>query len=473
MKKYFKAVRALVISAVLGLACLTLTSCQGVEVEDANHTIYFYNTMGTKLQEPLKAAIAEFEAKYPGWKINSSQIGGYDEVRSAIVSDLQAGTQPDLEYCYADHVAQYLVTGKVIDMSTLINNTNKLKVTVDDGTGTFVSKTYDEIVLYTAEEIAELVTGYYAEGLATNYANYATYGYKETSMLTVPFQKSTEILYYNAEALEELNVEVPETWDELWSICRAAKAKWPSCTPLGYDSEANWFITMCQQNGWGYTSAGDKHYLFNNPEATAWLTELNGYFNEKLFTTQEIYGSYSSNLFVLGVEEGGSIFSIGSSGGASYQATDKFEWGVAPIPGSKLADGTINNSAISQGPSLVMFNTTADNAEEKQLMTWKFVQILLDPVNQCSFAGTSGYMPARLSSYDVPAYQEVLADDTNIAAVTTRVAQTMTDRYFTSPAFVGSSTARTQVGTALVYASMGTKTAAAALNDAYKKCGGK
>jgi multiple sugar transport system substrate-binding protein len=287
----------------------------------------------------------------------------------------------------------------------------------------------------------------------------------------VPFQKSTEILYYNADALHELKVEVPTTWDELWDVCRLAKKKWPKCIPLGYDSESNWFITMCEQNGWGYTSAQNPHYLFNNAQTQAWLTELNGYFNEGLFTTQEIYGAYSSNLFTKGAETG-SILSIGSSGGASYQDPGtKFDWGVAPIPGSKLADGTVVKKAISQGPSLVMFETSATNADEKQLMTWEFVKFLLDPQYQCKFAGTSGYMPARISAYEVPYYQELLEDTTNIVVATVLCAKTMTDNYYTSPAFVGSSTARTQVGAALQYAVMGTKSATAALADAAKKCG--
>lgn len=495
MKNIAKILRTLCLVMVLSVAGLTLTACDEEEQIDAAHTIFFYNTMGTNLQEPLKASIKEFEEKFPGWTVKAPQIGGYDEVRSSIISDLQGGTQPDLAYCYADHVAQYLVTGKVVNMNKYINNTNNLNVNVlvDAENGEWGSKEYG-VIGYTAEEVADFVPGYYAEGLATNYSNYEKYGYTAEDMLTLPFQKSTEVLYYNADALIELGhfkevtiegvaqpVKVatpPTTWDELWEICEEAKEKgktdprWSKVTPLGYDSESNWFITMCEQNGWGYTSAdSSNHYLFNNEKTAAWLDQLADYYNKGYFTTQEIYGSYSSNLFVKGIEEGGTIFSIGSSGGASYQATEKFEWGVAPLPGSKLEDNTINNAAISQGPSLVMFDTSAENAAEKQLMTWEYVKILLSPKYQYKFAGVSGYMPARLSTYDDPDYIKDLADEDNIAAVTCLVAKSMTDRYFTSPAFVGSSTARDQVGVALRYVITGSKTATAALTEAARKCG--
>ena len=45
------------------------------------------------------------------------------------------------------------------------------------------------------------------------------------------------------------------------------------------------------------------------------------------------------------------------------------------------------------------------------------------------------------------------------------------DIYFTSPAFVGSSTARDQVGVALRYVVTGSKSAEAALTEAARKCG--
>ena len=472
MKKYLRLLKAVCLSAVLGVACVSLTSCQTEEaVSDPQHTIVFYNTMGTALQTTLKLAITQFEEKFPGWTVQSNQIGGYDEVKSKIIGDFSANSQPDLAYCYADHVASYLSTGKVVNMKDYIDNTSTLTANVlNKETGVYEEKTYEEIVGYTAEELADFIPGYYAEGYASNYASYSAYGFRADDVITLPFQKSTEVLFYNADALKELGVDVPETWDELWAICAMAKEKWPTCTPLGYDSESNWFITTCKQNGWAYTSASAPHYQFNTTEAAEWLDTLAGYYAEGLFTTQEIYGSYSSNLFVKGPADGGTIFSIGSSAGASYQATKNFKWAVAPIPGSYV-NGKVVNAAISQGPSLVMFKTSAGNATEKQLMTWEFVKILLDPTFQCSFAGTTGYMPARISSYEEPEYVELLAQKDNIVAVTVNVAKGMTDIYFTSPAFDGSSTAREQVGVALRYAVTGEKSGAVALRDAARKCG--
>lgn len=455
---------------ILVIIAIVLPFCVGMfsgcaEATDYEHTIVFYSTQGDNLQTITKQAIAAFEAKYPGWKVEHVQPGGYDEVKEKIVSDFQGKQQPDLAYCYADHVAQYLQTGKVYDMNSLINSTE----TITDADG-------NEVVIgYSEEEVADFVKGYYEEGYASNYGDYDKYGYKPTDMLTLPFVKSTELMFYNKDALEALGLEPAETWDELWEQCASLKAAYPKATPLGYDSEANWFITMCEQNGWGYTTAdSSQYYTFNNADTKAWLQELNGYYDKKYITTQEIYGSYTSNLFKLGVD-GGCIYCIGSSGGASHQDPGKvFKYGVSPIPSS--ADGVEGkaNAAISQGPSLVMFEAGngVSNVEEKKLMTWLFLKELLDPTFQAAFAIESGYVPCRISTLDIDVYAEHLAGD-SITAVAAKVASSMSDRFFTSPAFVGSSTARTQVGNVIQYALTGSKTPEKALADAYVNCGGK
>lgn len=460
MKKFLGIL--LIIAVVIPCCMAMFTGCN--EPTDYEHTIVFYSSQGDALQQITAAAIASFEAKYPGWKVQHIQAGGYDDVRDKVISDLQAGEQPDIAYCYADHVASYLQTEKVVDLNTLITSTATVKGS--DGV--------DYPVGYTAEEVADFIEGFYKEGFASNYGDYQTYNYTDESILTLPFVKSTELMFYNKDALDALNLQPAKTWDELWAQCDVLRTKYPTATPLGYDSEANWFITMCQQNGWGYTSASAPHYLFNNADTAAWLAELNEYYSKGYITTQETYGAYTSALFTKGVEDGGLVYCIGSSGGASHQDPGKtFKWGIAPIPGSKLEDNSINSSAISQGPSFVMLEPGFDvtNADEKKVMTFLFMKEMLDPAFQAAFASASGYNPSRKSTYEDELYIEHL-EGSDITAVAAVVARSMTDRFFTSPAFEGSSVARVQVGNVLLYSLDGRKSPQKALADAVSNCGG-
>ena len=111
----------------------------------------------------------------------------------------------------------------------------------------------------------------------------------------MPFSKSTEVLYYNKTFFDEHDLTLPTTWDELEALCRQIKAIDPTCIPLGYDSEANWFITMCEQYGSPYTSAEEgNHFLFNNDTNKAFVREFRQWYKDGLITTQAIYGLFSS-----------------------------------------------------------------------------------------------------------------------------------------------------------------------------------
>lgn len=480
MKKILSKIVVFALVVCLSGAVSLFAGCSG-NPTDYEHTIIFYSSQGDALQTITQNAIASFEAKYPGWKVEHTPQGGYDEVKDKVSQDLQGGYQPDLAYCYPDHVASYLQTGKVVDLNKYINSTEKAHWNETDDEGNVTVKNTNYTVGYTAEEVADFVPTYYKEGLATNFGDYDKFGYAADAMLTLPFVKSTELLYYNKTALDACGLEVAKTWDELWAQCPTLVNRFPTCTPLGYDSEANWFITMCQQNGWGYTSAdSSEYYLFGTPEnkdkISPWLNQIKEYYEAGYITTQELYQAYTSGLFIKGADNGGLVYCIGSSGGASHQNPgDVFKWGVAPIPGSKVGN-EINKSVISQGPSLVMLTggNKVTNASEKEMMTFMFIKELLDPTFQAAFSIGSGYNAARLSASENEAYKEhVAAADTNIVAAAALASETMRNDFFVSPAFDGSSGARTQAGNIILYCLKGEKTPQEALADAYKNCGGK
>lgn len=476
-----KRLISLTLTAAMALSCTSalIAGCGSDGIEDYEHTIVFYSSQGDALVQQTANAIARFEAKYPGWKVSHQQPGGYDEVKTKITNDLQGKLQPDIAYCYADHVAAYLPTEQVIDLNAYINSTETVagkNPDEKDAEGNFVDATYT--VGYTKEEVDDFVPGYLAEGLAKNYSGYAKYGFEATSMLTLPFVKSTELLYYNETALNKLGLSVPKTWDDLWAQAPIIKSRYPKATVLGYDSEANWFITMCQQNGWGYTSADEEqHFLFNNgnTDLENWLNKLGEYWDKGYLTTQKDYKAYTSALFTKGVEnnEGGVVYCIGSSGGASHQSSEAFTAKIAPIPGSKRGDD-IDKSVISQGPSLVMFKAGHDvtNVDEKAKMTFLFLKELLDPTFQAAFSIAAGYNPSRNAVYEIEAYKAHMSGD-SMTALACKTAKELNSYFFTSPAFEKSSLARLQVGTALLDVMQGAATAKDALATAYKNCGGK
>lgn len=476
MKKILSKLLVFALVVTLSGAVSLFAGCSGDDnsVTDYEHTIVFYSSQGDSLVSVTDAAIASFEAKYPGWKVEHIQPGGYDDVKEKVVADFKSYAQPDLAYCYPDHVALYLQTKKVVALDKFINSTEKASWNVTDSEGNVTKYTSDYTIGYTAEELADFVQTYWKEGLASNFAEYTKYGYSENDMLTLPFVRSTDLMYYNKTALDACGLTVATTWDELWAQCATLQKKFEGVTPLGVDSEANWFIEMCEQNAWGYTSIDENnHYLWQTEAHENWLSQLNEYYQKGYITTKiDLNNAYTSTIFTKGQNDGGLVYCIGSSGGASHQDPgDLFDWGITSIPGSTRSDGSVNYSVISQGPSLVMLTggNKVTNSSEKEVMTFMFIKELLNPEFQAAFSMASGYNTVRLSTDQIEEYKTFLNKGDTIATAV-KVGEGLRNNYFVSPAFKGSSTARTAVGNALYAAMTGQKTPTEALADAYRSC---
>ena len=395
-------------------------------------TITFYHTMGAKLTAVLDTYIAEFNEIYPNITIQYTTVGNYDDVRDQISTEITVGNQPNIAYCYPDHVALYNLAGAVTTLDNLI--ASEEVVTRADGT--------TEILGLTDEQLADFIAGYYNEGKQ----------FGDGLMYTLPMSKSTEVLYYNKTFFDENNLTVPTTWEEMEQVCARIKEIDPNSIPLGYDSESNWFITMCEQYQSGYTSATGDHFIFNNETNRGFIKEFREWYQKGYLTTQTLYGAYTSGLFTT-LEGTRSYMSIGSSAGATYQrpAADAegnypFEVGIATIPQVNAESPKV----ISQGPSLCIFQKS--NAQEV-IASWLFVKFLTTNVNfQAEFAMASGYVPVLKSVSENEVYANFIskADGGNyIAALSAKVCLEQADAYYTSPAFNGSSTARSQVGALL------------------------
>ena len=426
-----RIVSLLLAVALLVLPLLSMTSCNlfGNKNNDGKTHITFYHTMGESLRAVLDKYIAEFNKLYPDIVIEHKQVGGYDDVRDQIQTEITVGDQPNIAYCYPDHVAMYNIAYAVQPLDEYISSTET--ITRADGS--------TEILGLTQEQIDNFIDGYYEEGKV----------YGDGKMYTLPMSKSTEVLYYNKKFFTENNLSVPTTWEELKTVCEQIKALDPNCIPLGYDSEANWFITMCEQYGSDYTSATGEHFLFDNETNRGFVADFREWYEAGLVTTQEIFGNYTSGLFTAAEGETRCYMCIGSSAGANHQIPKDdagnfmFEVGIATVPQVNAN----NRKVISQGPSLCIFKKA--NAEEVKA-SWLFVKFLTTNLNfQAEFGMTSGYIPVLENVTDNAVYAaELEAADgyEGLPLLATKVALEQADAYYTSPAFNGSSAARDEVG---------------------------
>lgn len=407
--------------------------------------VKFYSSMGKPLQDVLNIYIDEFNEIYPNITISHTSIGSYDDIRDQMSIELSQGDkrQCDMSYCYPDHVALYLKAKSIVNLDTLM----------DDPTYGLTKAQKDDFI-----------DVYYNEGNQ----------FGDGHMYCLPFSKSTEVLYYNKTFFDEHELSVPTTWDEMEQVCRQIKTIDPMSIPLGYDSDSNLFITMAEQMNAPYTSATGDHFLFDNPQTRSMVEKLKGWYNDGLMTTKTLYGQYTSSLFTnQTVGEPKAYMSIGSSAGATNQRPDKvngvypFEVGISAVPQVSAT----NKKVISQGPSVCIFK---HKDPQVVLASWLFLKHLLTSVPfQGEFSTTSGYVPVINSVFEDPIYKSFLnsADGTDgIAALSAKQCVAQKDMYFSSPAFVGSSTARDEVGGIISSVLSNSKTVDRAFKDAVDEC---
>lgn len=439
MKKLISLV--LIVVLLLG-AVMGLTAC--VDPFDGI-TVEFYSTMGADLKAVCDEAIGRFQAIFPGIRIKHESIGSYDDVRDQIATELSVGAEPNIAYCYPDHIALYNMAEAVQTLDDFINST--------ENTGDKFKATEPQPIGLTQEQIDDFIPGYYQEGKE----------FGDGLMYSLPLSKSTEVLYYNKTFFDKHKLTVPTTWTEMKAVCAEIKKIEKNSIPLGYDSESNWFITMTEQLGTPYTSATGTKYLFNTAANREFVKEFREWSDAGYVTTKEIFGGYTSDAFKKADGEvGKSYMSIGSSAGASHQRPTKgadgaypFDVGITTIPQAKSLDpdhaeydAEYQGKVISQGPSLTIFKR--DNQDEL-LATWLFARFLTTDVRfQASFSMASGYVPVLKSVADNEVYADWMATadgGDGITALSAKVCMDQADYYYTSPAFHGSSKARDEVGT--------------------------
>ena len=184
-----KKITGLVSALLLSMGVAGLAGCS-----DGKIHVTFWHTMGAANRALLDRMIVEFNKIYPDVKIDHNQAGDYTALYNKLNSAIPAGTMPTMAFCYPDNVADYMASGAVLNVADYLKDDN-LKFNEEDGLESDFSEAY------------------WQEGQA----------YQQEGMYSVPYAKSTEVLFYNKSFFDDNNLQVPTTWSEMWTLCRYIK----------------------------------------------------------------------------------------------------------------------------------------------------------------------------------------------------------------------------------------------------------
>jgi sn-glycerol 3-phosphate transport system substrate-binding protein len=225
------------------------------------------------------------------------------------------------------------------------------------------------------------------------------------SLVSVPFQRSTLVFYYNADVLQQNGLtQAPQSWDDVVQAAQKliqrngdAVSRWGVSFPSSGSSywEFQALAIEAGQNVMG--DAGNK--VFFNTDAAASSLQ----FLLDLAQKYKVMGSGTLDWGNLPTDfAGGKTAMIyHSTGSLSFIAGQaKFKVGVAFDPKQKQF-----GSPTGGGNLYIFRGIPAQN----QQAAWKFISSMTSPETQAQWSIATGYVAPRKSCYNVPAYKDYTA----------------------------------------------------------------
>lgn len=349
---------------VVLLAALMLVGCSSGSGDDNSvQEITFWHAMNGAQEEALTKITADFMAANENITVTLQNQSSYKDLQAKINATLASPKDlPTMTQAYPNWLYAAAESEMLVDLSGHMNKITDL----------------DDIA-------PALLDG--AKILGTQYG--------------IPFNKSTEVLYYNADLLAEYGVEVPTTMEEL---ATASKTIWEKSNGkvvgAGFDSLNNYYAIGMASEGVSF----DKDLDITSDKSVEVLSFYQegikaGYFR---IAGEDGYlsGPFGSQVIAM------NIGSMAGEGHVKKAADGAFEYGVAPRPSSKN---------LQQGTDLFVFQAS----EGKIDATMKYMDYLVSPEAQLHWAVTTGYMPVRTSVQQSEEYKNsaskvapILADAT-------------------------------------------------------------
>ena len=399
--------------------------CAGAALADTEIDFYYPVQVGGPVTKVVDGYVQKFMEANPGITVAPIYAGNYNDTTTKALTAAKAGTPPA--------VAVLLAT----DVFTLIDED------VIDPIDDFIKTDEDKAWL---------------DGFMPAYLKSAQ---TEDHLWSVPFQRSTAVMYYNKQAFKEAGLDpekYPVTWDEMVAAGKAVTAKdaagqvtrW-GVGIAGNVGSAQWlFGALVAQNGGTLVNeAGTETYLTDPKvvEALQYWVDLS--------TKDAIH---PPGIFEWGTAPAdflaGRVAMIWHTTGnlANIRKNATFDFGLAPFPGHPTP------ASVLGGGNLYIFK---DASDEQKAAAYKLIQFLTSDEILADWAVQTGYVAPRDGSWETEAMKTYVADAPQALVALKQIPASV-------PEFSTHENARTTkiLNDALAAALTGNKTAQAALAEA-------
>lgn len=370
--------KRLALAAGLGAAVLALGGCfggagkagnapaaeAGASEDGALHLTFYYPVqVGGSAAALIEQICADFNAQNPDIVVEPVYTGNYDDTVTKIQTAIQGGTPPDVFVSLATQRFTMASTGMAMPLDELIAaDGQEGQAYIDDFLDGFMLDSYVDGQIY-----------------------------------SIPFQRSTMVLFYNKDAFSEAGLDPekpPTTWEEVVEYGQKLTNENRYGVGLALNSgSAQWgFTGFCLQNsknGENLMTDDGKEVLFDTPENVEalqfWLDLQNKY---KIMAPGIVQWTDLPTQFLAG-EVAMIYHTTGNMANISQNA--EFDFGTAFLPGHKRVAAPTGggNFYISSGLS-----------EERVQAAWKFIKFATETQRAAQWSLDTGYVATRESCFE-------------------------------------------------------------------------
>ena len=338
----------------------------GVSAQDDEPIVidfYYPIAVDGPLTDVVEGYAADFEAVNPGIDINPVYTGSYTQTRETILTE---GADP------------------VVDVAVML--TIDLFSFLEEGTIVPV----DEYV--TVEQYDDTFDSLWQNSID-----------EDGTIWSVPFQRSTPVLYYNADLLAENDIEVPTNNAELLDAAQALTTddRYGLMIPVAGTFPIWMFESFVNAYGQPLSSADTPAEVFLDTEAAlqavTYLVELGTEYN----VMPEGGSAWGDTPTAFTAGQAAMIYHTTGSLTSILNNAD-FEVGVAFTPSGPAGDEGTGYGTPTGGGNLYIFdNPTAPKTQEEIDAAWAWVEYLYSPEIQADWAVQSGYIAVRESAWEI------------------------------------------------------------------------
>ena len=357
----------------------------------AQTEVQWWHAMGGALGEKLNKIADDFNATQSDYKITPVYKGNYTETLTAAIAAFRARENPAIVQVFEVGTATMMAAeGAIYPVYELMADAGEP---------------------FDPDDYLASVTGYYTD--------------TDGNMLSMPFNSSTPVLYYNKDIFKKAGLDPeapPQTWPELAEAAKTIidsgaatcgfTTGWQSWVQLENFSALHDASFASKANGFG---GFDTELAFNSPLHVTHVQSLADWKKDGVFK----YGgrrSDSAPLFYSG-ECAMYMNSSAAYAGVSANAKD-FEFGVGMLPYWPQVDGAPQNSIIGGATLWVL----QGRPEDEYKGVAKFFSYLSSPEVQAWWHQATGYLPITSASYELSKtqgfYDENPGTDTSIKQMT-------------------------------------------------------